>query len=44
MSLDAFNRLLYLLREDLMTMTAMKRGGYHDTDAVEPEIIMAISI
>jgi hypothetical protein len=44
MSLDAFNILLDLLREDLMTMTAMKHGGYHDTDPVEPEIIMAISI
>ena len=44
MSLDAFNRLLDLLREDLMTMTAMKHGGYHDADAVEPELIMAISI
>ena len=41
---DAFNRLLDLLRDDLMTTTATQHGGYHDTDAVEPELIMAIGI
>ncbi len=44
MSIDAFNILLDLLREDLMTSAAMQHGGYRDTDAVEPEFIMAISI
>ncbi len=27
-----------------MSMTESKHGGYHDTDAVEPELIMAIGI
>jgi hypothetical protein len=44
MSVAAFYRLLDLLRDDLMTMTESQHGGYHDTDAVEPELIMAIGI
>ena len=42
MSFTAFCRLLDLLKEDLMTMTASQHGGYHETDVVEPELIMAI--
>jgi hypothetical protein len=41
MSVAAFYRLLDLLRDDLTTMTESPHGGYHDTDAVEPELIMA---
>jgi hypothetical protein len=44
MSVTAFYRLLDLLRDDLMTMNESQHGGYHDTDAVEPELIMAIGI
>jgi DDE superfamily endonuclease len=44
MSFTAFCKLLDLLRDDLMTMTDSQHGGYHDTDAVEPELIMAIGI
>lgn len=44
MSIDGFNRLLDWLREDLMTIAAMQDGGYCDTDAVEPELTMAIGI
>ena len=44
MSFDAFDKLLDFLRDDLMTMTATQHGGYHDTDAVQPELIMAIGI
>ena len=44
MSVAAFYRLLDLLRDDLMTMNESQHGGYHDTDAVEPELIMAIGI
>jgi hypothetical protein len=44
MSVAAFYRLLDLLRDDLMTMTKSQHGGYHNTQAVEPELIMAIGI
>lgn len=44
MSLKVFNRLLDLLRDDLITMNALQHGGYHDADAVEPELIAAIGI
>jgi hypothetical protein len=44
MSIAAFYRLIDLLRDDLMTMTESHHGGYHDTDAVKPELIMAIGI
>ena len=44
MSYTAFCKLLDLLRDDLMTASAGKRGGYHDTDIVEPDLIMAIGI
>ena len=44
MSFDAFNKLLDFLRDDLMTMSATQHGGYHDTDAVQPELIMTIGI
>ncbi|KAI2492824.1 DDE superfamily endonuclease [Fragilaria crotonensis] len=44
MSFEAFSTLLDLLRDDLTTMTATQHGGNHDTDPVEPELIMAIGI
>ncbi|KAI2500618.1 hypothetical protein MHU86_13839 [Fragilaria crotonensis] len=44
MSFDAFNRLLDLLRDDLMTISATQHGGCRDADAVEPELVMAIGI
>ena len=44
MSLPAFCKLLDLLRDDFDVMTATQHGGYHEADAVEPELIMAIAI
>lgn len=44
MSYAAFCKLLELLRADLITTSHGERGGYHDTDIVEPEVIMAIGI
>ena len=45
MSVRAFYRLLDLLRgDDFVSMSEAQHGGYHDTDAVESELIMAIGI
>jgi hypothetical protein len=44
MSFNAFCRLLDLLRDELITMTVSQHGGYHDADAMEPELIVAIGI
>ena len=45
MSYTAFCRLLELLKDDLKGVTtASQHGGYHDTDVVEAELIMAIGI
>jgi hypothetical protein len=44
MSFNAFCRLMDFLRDDLITMTASQRVGYHDTNAIQPELIAAIGI
>jgi hypothetical protein len=44
MSFNAFCRLLDFLRDELITMTVSQHGGYHDADAMEPELIAAIGI
>jgi hypothetical protein len=44
MSYSAYCKLLDLLRDDLMTACTGQRGGYADTDSMEPELIMAIGI
>jgi hypothetical protein len=43
MSVRAFYRLLDLLRDGFVSMSEAQHGGYHDTDTVEPELIMQLA-